>query len=84
MRPLFGALFTICAAGAPAQQALDYPALLQRLVDVDWLWQPPRDGERCVQWSSYDRGSDAGPGSAGWYENDDRGKYLRVEDRGGT
>jgi len=69
---------------AQAPVALDYPALLQRLVDVDWLWQPPVTGERCVQFSSYNRRSDGGPGKAKeWYANDDRGHYLRAVERDG-
>ena len=63
----------------PAAELLDLPALLQRLVDLDRLWQPPLAGERCVQFSSHDRRSVAGPGDpSAWYANDDRGHYLRV------
>jgi hypothetical protein len=73
------------AAVAAAQQQLDYPALLQRLVDVDWLWSPPLPGEKCVQWSSWDRASKAGPGNPdAWYANNDRGQHLRVEERNGA
>jgi hypothetical protein len=84
MRLLFAAIVAAMTSTAAAQKALDYPALLHRLVDVDWLWYPPAEGERCVQWSSYDRGSDAGPGTPGWYANHDRGHYLRVEQRDGS
>lgn len=76
----------LCSVPAVAQagRRLDYPRLLQRLTDVDWLWSPPAAGERCVQFSSYDRSSDKGPGDFdAWYGNDDRGKYLRVEERDG-
>ena len=35
-----------------------------------------------MQWSSFDRASEKGPGDAfAWYANDDRGKYVRVEER---
>jgi len=79
----WGAVAACAAAQEPA--ALDYPALLHRLVDADWLWQPPLPGERCVQWSSFDRASEKGPKDpAAWYANDDRGKYLRVVERDGT
>jgi len=72
---------TCLCAQAPA---LDYPALLARLQQLDWLWQVPSAGERCVQFSSYDRASDKGPSDpAAWYANDDHGKYLRVEMRDG-
>lgn len=74
-----------CAAVACAQgPLLDYPALLERLVDVDWLMSPAPLGERCVQFSSYDRRAHQGPGTPGWYANDDRGQHLRVEERAGT
>src|SRR5262245_46117437 len=76
------------AGAAAAQDAapapLDYPALLQRLVDVHWICRPPVAGERGVQFSSFDRRSLKGPADAGdWYANDDRGQYLRTEERDG-
>lgn len=65
-------------------QHLDHEALLARLTDPHWLWRPPPAGERCVQFSSYDRRSERGPEHPDdWYANDDRGKYLRVEERDG-
>ncbi|MEZ5963829.1 MAG: DUF2961 domain-containing protein [Planctomycetota bacterium] len=70
----------------PAQAAaeLDLPTLLRRLTDPSWLCRPPEPGERGVQFSSYDRRSDKGPtNAADWYANDDRGKYLRTEERDG-
>ncbi|MFY9344720.1 MAG: glycoside hydrolase family 172 protein [Planctomycetota bacterium] len=76
-----------CCVGFAAAQAptLDYPALLSRLTDANWLWQPPVPGEKCVQWSSYDRASHKGPADHGaWYANNDRGQHLRVEEKGGT
>jgi hypothetical protein len=70
-------------AQAPLQ--LDYPALLARMTDVDWLWQPPVAGERCVQFSSYDRASHKGPTDVhAWYANGDRGQYLRVVEKDGA
>jgi len=54
--------------------------MLRRQAQVDWLWRAPAVGERCVQFSSYDRRSDRGPADRGaWYANNDRGNYLRVE-----
>ncbi len=75
----------VFAAALPAQSAvLDQVMLLERLIDLDWLWQPPLPGERCVQFSSYDRASQRGPGDpAAWYANNDRGQYLRVVERDG-
>jgi hypothetical protein len=71
-----------CAVPAAGQQEPEsLRTMLGMLLDHDWLsWRAPPAGERCVQWSSYDRGSDAGPGSAGWYANHDRNHYLRVVD----
>lgn len=82
-----GGLAALVAAAGAAQEpaALDYPALLRRVVDGDWLWSPPRAGERCVQWSSFDRASQKGPADPfAWYGNDDRGNYLRIEERDGA
>ncbi len=87
MLPSLRFLFAVCvlATIANAQASrLDYPALLARLTEVDWLWQSPPVGERCVQWSSYDRASQQGPGDHGaWYANNDRGQHLRVEEGAG-
>ena len=81
----FLALAAGLALSTPGQEPLDYPALLHRLVDVDWLFRVPVAGERCVQFSSYDRRSDRGPDDpAAYYANDDRGNYLRVVERDGV
>ncbi|MBM4061926.1 MAG: DUF2961 domain-containing protein [Planctomycetes bacterium] len=81
---LLGVVFASAVSAGAQNQVLDYPKLLERLTDVDWLWQPPAPGERCVQFSSYDRKSDKGPGDFdAWYGNDDRGQYLRVEEKDG-
>lgn len=71
-------------SGLAAQQVTswDLPAMLRRQVQLGWLWRSPPPGERCVQFSSYDRTSDLGPGAhAAWYANNDRGQYLRIEER---
>ncbi|HEU4419539.1 MAG TPA: glycoside hydrolase family 172 protein, partial [Planctomycetota bacterium] len=76
-----------CSVGLVRAQApvFEYSQLLRRLVEVDWLWQPPLPGERCVQWSSYDRASHKGPADhAAWYANDDRGQHLRVVEKDGS
>jgi hypothetical protein len=73
-----------CAVAQTAQ-SFDYPALLQRMVDVDWLWRAPLPGEKCVQFSSYDRASHGGPGDVhAWYANGDRGQHLRVVEKDGA
>ena len=48
-------LFT--AAPICAEDVLSYPDLVHRLVDMEHLAVLPRDGERCAQWSSYERAS---------------------------
>jgi hypothetical protein len=83
MRALFATSLVLgCGAAAALAQAssrLDYEPLLRRMVIADWLWQPPLAGERCVQFSSYDRRSQAGPADPdAWYANGDRGQYLGV------
>lgn len=91
-------LSAACAAPAPdgsvpspaggvaaSPVALDYPGLLARMVDVDWLAVPPRVGERCIQFSSFDRGSVGAPyASEVSYANGDRGHYLSVGEEGGV
>ncbi len=70
---------------------LTYPDLLAWMVDLDWLWTPPVEGERCIQFASYDPGCEIGVGRQeakpwdpkGWYANIDRGHYLREETRDG-
>ena len=74
-------------AALPCQSAprIDLPEMLRRQARVDWLWKAPAADERCVQFSSYDRRSDRGPDEpAAWYANNDRGHYLRVEQRDGA
>lgn len=81
----FVSLLVLGGFAAAQSPTLDYPALLARLTDVDWLWRAPLAGEQCVQWSSYDRASHKGPGDHdAWYANGDRGQHLRVEDKGGA
>ena len=66
---------------ASQQEPESLPSALATMMDLDWIgWRVPPAGERCVQFSSYDRGSDAGARSDGWYANGDRGNYLRVVD----
>ncbi|MCK5940873.1 MAG: hypothetical protein KAI24_02790, partial [Planctomycetes bacterium] len=72
------------AAASPAQQAWDLDGMLWRLGTLQWLHRAPQVGERCVQFSSYDRRSDRGPDAPGaWYANHDRGNYLAVVDGDG-
>ena len=66
---------------AVPQQSLSYPELLKEFTELPRLAATPQEGSRVVQFSSYDRKSQAGPGEPdAWFANDDRGHYLRVED----
>lgn len=74
----------VCWLPAQAPQ-LGYAGLLQRVSGPEWLFTPPAAGERCVQFSSYDRSSDKGPqDQAAWYGNADCGQYLRIEEHDGN
>lgn len=56
-----------------AAEKLTYPMLVKRMVDLEQLSVLPAEGERCAQWSSYDRASRFDPGS---------GKYIRWDANG--
>lgn len=73
----FVASFTVAAA-----ESLTYKDLVQRLTDLERLAVPPAPGERCEQWSSYDRASryDAATGRyLNWDANGDGDGYIRKE-----
>ncbi|MFK7743027.1 MAG: glycoside hydrolase family 172 protein [Planctomycetota bacterium] len=76
------------SAVAPAARSAEEPitlvSLLERMCDRNVLYRPAPPRERCVQFSSYDRSCirDAKVPEA-WYANDDRGHYLRVDERDG-
>ncbi len=75
-------LWLAAAAGSSAGSELAYRDLVGRLTDLEILTQPPVEGERCAQWSSYDRASrwDAATGKyAGWDANGDGSGYIRKE-----
>jgi hypothetical protein len=63
MSPLPSLAVLVCCVGLAGAQApvRESSQLLHRLVDLDWLWQAPMRGERCVQFSSFDRASSKGP-----------------------
>jgi hypothetical protein len=67
----------------PVPQELQYGDLLADYRDLTLLAAQPVEGVRFVQFSSYDRRSDAGPGDPeAWFANQDRGNYLRKESYG--
>lgn len=70
------------AQAALAEETLSYPALVQRLADLEHLATLPADGERGAQCSSYDRASqfDAKSGKyLRWDANGDGGGIIRRE-----
>lgn len=65
-----------------AEQKLTYVDLVHRLTDLEALATIPADGERCAQWSSYDRASryDEATGKyICWDANGDGGGIIRKE-----
>lgn len=78
----FGALVLgLAAASAPAE-TLSYVDLVHRLADLERLALLPPPGERCAQWSSYDRASRYDPATGrylNWDANGDGDGYIRRE-----
>jgi hypothetical protein len=71
-----------CALTTAAAETLTYVDLVKRLTDMEQLAVLPAEGERCEQWSSYDRASkyDAATGKyLRWDANGDGGGYIRKE-----
>jgi len=67
--------------GAP--RAVTWDDLLNALTDLDWLTTVPEPGERCLQFSSYDRASLKGRSDPkDWFANDDADQFLREEKAG--
>ena len=80
--PLF-CLFAIALAAATARaEDLKYVDLVRRIADLEHLSVLPQDGEKCSQWSSYDRASkyDEATGKyIHWDANGDGTGYIRDE-----
>ncbi|QEH38879.1 hypothetical protein OJF2_74890 [Aquisphaera giovannonii] len=82
-----GAVAMLLACG-PAIRAADEGAitvesLLGRMADTRWLASPLAEGERTVQFSSYDRATKIEGGKiVNPFANGDCGHYLRVEGEG--
>ena len=60
-------------AGAAAEETLTYVDLVKRLTDLEHLAVLPQPGEKCAQWSSYDRKSTY---------DEQTGKYVRWDANG--
>lgn len=73
-------MFLALVAGGFALQTVDCSSLLAEMRDLERLLEPA--SYRYLQASSYDRAS-LKPGSESWFANDDWGKFIRKENRGG-
>lgn len=63
-----------------ADQVLNYPDLVKRITDLEYLATLPQEGEKCLQWSSYDRRSKLENGKyLEWDANGDNNGHLRME-----
>jgi hypothetical protein len=81
-RLLLTTLGLASAAIAAAAGQLTYVDLVKRLTDLERLAGLPDAGERCAQWSSYDRASQYDEAAAKylkWDANGDGGGYIRKE-----
>ena len=79
---LLPVLFLSFGSSLQAADRLTYVDLVKRLTDLSQLAVPPAPGERCAQWSSYDRASqyDAAAGKyVHWDANGDGDGYIRKE-----
>jgi len=71
--------------GASAQEKLSYADLVGRLYDLERLAQPPAEGERSGNWSSWDRGARYNTQTGkyeNWHANRDGGGFIRREGDG--
>jgi hypothetical protein len=79
---LLGLVTTCCASPAHAQQTLTYVDLVKRMTDLERLAVLPVAGEKCAQWSSYDRASkydEAAGKYVNWGANGDGNGIIRKE-----
>ena len=63
----------VAATAASAQPSLTYVDLVNRMIDLERLSVLPAEGEKCAQWSSYDRASKY---------DEATGKYVRWDANG--
>ncbi len=78
----FAVAVVISSTAAVTSESLEYPDLVRRLWDLDHVAILPPAGERCAQWSSWDRASryDAGADRyIDWNANGDGTGFLRQE-----
>mgnify|MGYP005839476979 CR=1 FL=1 len=81
-KPAFALLCLLALAASASGATYTYEDLVSRLTDLEALAVLPAAGERCSQWSSYDRASvyDAASGKyVNWDANGDGGGIIREE-----
>ena len=79
---LVPSLSLLCCLPGSAADSLTYVDLLKRLTDLERLAVLPAEGERCEQWSSYDRASKYNEATGKyekWDANGDGGGTIRRE-----
>jgi hypothetical protein len=75
-------ILAFCTSLAAAEQTLSYTDLVNRLTDLEYIAKLPVAGDKCAQWSSYDRRSryDEATGKyVHWDANGDGGGIIRKE-----
>lgn len=73
-------IFLAAAHGAAASEKITLDKLLDRMVNLDRLYQPPWPGEKQIQFSSFDRKSRVVNGEkVDWFANADAGNYYGEE-----
>lgn len=83
MKKLWFVLLVSLVTAATAGQKLTYVDLVNKLIDLEALSVLPVAGERCAQWSSYDRASIYNHQTGkyeNWEANGDGGGIIREED----
>jgi hypothetical protein len=79
---LLAAVAACWLPSASAEETLTYPDLVNRMTDLEHLAVLPAQGEKCAQWSSWDRASkyDEKTGKyVNWAANGDGGGVIRRE-----
>src|SRR4030042_1753006 len=77
-----GGTTLISTSAAGSGEELTYIDLINRLTDLEQLATLPAPGEKCRQWSSYDRASKYDKASGeyvGWFANGDGNGIIRKE-----
>ena len=78
LRPQRSAAIGVAAAETPL---ITCRSMLEEMTDLEGMASFPSPTYTCKQFSSYDRASKSP--TQGWFANNDRGQYLRVEERAG-